>query len=91
MTDYGHVANVEQALSDAYSTIAQILAETQAAVSRLQDTWSGFSQTEYQDVQQRWTDDLQQMNAALGQYIGTFSQLAPCSSQDLVLPAPTSG
>jgi WXG100 family type VII secretion target len=88
--DY-HVANAEQALSDAYSTISQILADTEAAVGRLQETWSGFSQTEYQDVQQRWVNDLQQMQATLGRYIGTFSQLAPSCSQDLVLPAPPGG
>jgi WXG100 family type VII secretion target len=86
--DYGHVSNAEQALADARDAIAQILDDTQAAVSRLEGTWAGTSQDEYQAVQQRWLDDLQQMNTVLGEYIGVLNQMAVNSSQDLVLPAP---
>jgi len=86
--DYGHVSNAEQALADACDAIAQILDDTQVAVSRLQDTWAGTSQDEFQGLQQRWLDDLQQMNTVLGEYIGVLSQMAVNSSQDLVFPVP---
>lgn len=88
--DYGRVADLEQVLFDAYNTIAQIISDTEAAISKLEDTWSGNSQEEYQGVQQRWMFDIQLMNEALGEYIGTFSQMATNPNQDLILPMPQS-
>jgi WXG100 family type VII secretion target len=86
--NYGRVSNAEQVLADAYDTIAQILADTQAAVAPLQETWAGPSQEEYQGLQQRWLDDLQDMNTALGEYLGVLSQMAVNCNHDLTFPVP---
>jgi WXG100 family type VII secretion target len=86
--DYGSVNNALQVLTDAYDTIVMIINETQAAISSLQESWAGVSEQEYEGVQSRWTDDVQQLQEALGECIGSLSQMTIGSGQDLTFALP---
>jgi 6 kDa early secretory antigenic target len=73
--DYGHVGNVDQALTDADNAIRRVLDELQDVINPLRASWSGASEAEYLKVQARWNSDLGQMNALLTHYASTLSEM----------------
>ena len=73
--DYGHVGSVEQALQDADMAIQRVLTDLENVINPLRASWSGASEAEYTMVQNRWNNDLGQMNALLAQYASTLSEM----------------
>jgi WXG100 family type VII secretion target len=73
--NYNNVENVEEALTDATAQVNAVLDRLQAAISPLTATWAGVSETEYQQVQARWTNDVEHMTAVLAQYNGTLGNM----------------
>jgi early secretory antigenic target protein ESAT-6 len=73
--DYGQVSNVEQALEDADSAIQRVLSDLENVITPLRASWSGASEAEYLMVQNRWNNDIGQMNALLVQYASTLSEM----------------
>jgi early secretory antigenic target protein ESAT-6 len=73
--DYGQVGNVEQALQDADNAIQRVLGELQDVINPLRASWSGASEAEYVAVQNRWNNDIGQMNALLAQYSSTLNEM----------------
>lgn len=73
--DYGHVGSVEQALEDADSAIQRVLNDLENVISPLRASWSGASEAQYTQVQNRWNNDIAQMNSLLAQYRSTLSEM----------------
>ena len=74
--NYGHVNNVEDALSDADIQINAVLENLQDMVGQLQATWAGVSQEEYTQVQARWTADTADMQNILKNYNSTLGEMS---------------
>src|SRR5258708_7231390 len=73
--DYGHVGNVLQALQDADNAIQRVLTQLQDVINPLRASWSGASEAEYTTVQNRWNNDIGQMNGLLSQYASTLDDI----------------
>lgn len=73
--NYGSVDNVEQALQDCDQSIGKVLDRLQNVIGNLQGSWAGVSQDEYQQVQARWTADLNDMQALLVKYSGVLDEM----------------
>ena len=74
--DYGQVGSVEQALVDADMAIQRVLTDLENVINPLRASWSGASEAEYVMVQNRWNNDIGQMNALLAQYASTLSEMS---------------
>ena len=73
--NYGHVDNVEQALTDATQQVQNVLDNLQAVVNSLRGSWAGVSEDEYEPVQTRFNNDMAGMQAALAKYNSTLSDM----------------
>jgi 6 kDa early secretory antigenic target len=74
--NYGTVSNVGQALADADAAIQRVLGELQDVINPLRASWSGASEAEYVAVQNRWNNDINQMNALLSRYGSTLDEMS---------------
>ncbi len=73
--NYGTVSNVGQALVDADGAIQRVLTELADVINPLRATWSGASEAEYVNVQNRWNNDIATMNALLAKYGSTLDDM----------------
>jgi 6 kDa early secretory antigenic target len=66
--NYNSVGAVVDALVQADKSIQGVLNDLQNTIRPLQATWSGASDDEYTSVQNRWNNDMAQMQSMLNQY-----------------------
>ena len=66
--NYNSVGAVVDALVQADKSIQGVLNDLQNTIRPLQATWSGASDDEYTTVQNRWNNDMAQMQSMLTQY-----------------------
>lgn len=74
--NYSATSNVVDDLSQADSSIQGVLNNLQDAITPLRATWSGASDDEYTIVQNRWNNDMAQMQAMLPKYSSTLDNMS---------------
>jgi 6 kDa early secretory antigenic target len=74
--NYSGTSNVVDDLSQADNAIQAVLTNLQDAINPLRATWSGASDDEYTTVQNRWNNDMAQMQAMLPQYSSTLDNMS---------------
>ena len=74
--DYHGVESVFQILQEADAAIQQVLNDLQNTIQPLRASWSGASEAEYILVQNRWNNDIGQMNALLTKYGATLNEMS---------------
>jgi len=74
--NYSATGNVVDDLSQADNSIQGVLTNLQDAITPLRATWSGASDDEYTIVQNRWNNDMAQMQAMLPKYSQTLDNMS---------------
>jgi ESAT-6 family protein len=73
--NYGQVNDVEDVLNDCTNAVGRILDEINTAVQPLVASWAGSSQDAYQQIQQKWNADTQDMQSLLQRYAPTLDEM----------------
>jgi WXG100 family type VII secretion target len=74
--NYSATSNVVDDLAQADNAIQGVLSNLQDAITPLRATWSGASDDEYTIVQNRWNNDMAQMQAMLPKYSQTLDNMS---------------
>jgi len=74
--NYSATSNIVDDLTQADSSIQGVLSNLQDAITPLRATWSGASDDEYTIVQNRWNNDMAQMQAMLPHYGQTLEHMS---------------
>lgn len=72
---YGQVNDVEDVLNNCTNAVGRILNEIMTAVQPLVASWEGSSQDAYQQIQQKWNSDTQDMQTVLQRYAPTLDEM----------------
>jgi 6 kDa early secretory antigenic target len=74
--NYGSTGDVQDQLVQADRQISSVLDNLTDSIAPLRATWSGASDAEYTQVQNRWNSDINAMSRLMGGYSNTLDEMS---------------